>query len=58
MEEKIKKLKEAEKAYQLAMDWYYKENVSKEEYLECIGEYKDYEPREITNIILKLIREL
>ena len=58
MESKIIKLKEIEKAYQLAMDWYYREKVSEEEYLNGIGSYKDYTPEEILGVMTAKIKSL
>ena len=58
MEGRIFQLKEAEKAYQLAMDWYYREKVSEKEYLSDIGKYKDYTPEEILGVITVIIKSL
>lgn len=52
------KLKELEKAYQIAMDWYCREVLYEHEYLEKIGKYKDWAPEEIVNEICKVIKEL
>lgn len=54
----IQKLKELEKYYQISMDWYYREKLYEHEYIEQIGEYKDWTPEEIAEEIFKLIRNL
>jgi len=54
----MEKLKQLEQAYQTAMDWYYKEKIYEHEYLEKIGEYKDWSPEEIIEEICKVIKEL
>jgi hypothetical protein len=58
MKEKILKLKALENAIFIANGWFYDETFTREEYIEQIGEYKDLEPSEIMQLILKLIREL
>jgi len=34
-------------AHKVAMDWYYNEKLTEEEYRSQIGEYEDYNPEEI-----------
>ena len=58
LESKITKLKQVEKSYQVACDYYNMETISTEEYLERIGEYKHYEPDEIIEVICELIKKL
>ena len=52
------KLKELERAYQTAMDWYYREKLYESEYIEKIGKYRDYTPEEIISEMCKIIRKL
>jgi len=56
--DKLEKLKELENTYQISKNWNYKEQYTKQEYLELIGKYADYTPLEITDEICKVIKEL
>ena len=58
LESKITKLKQVEKSYQVACDYYNTETISTSSYLERIGEYKDYEPDDIIEVICELIKKL
>lgn len=56
--DKIEKLKQLEKFYQIANDWWFNEKYTEEEYVEQIGEYIDYEPHEIVAEMCELIKTL
>jgi len=58
LEKKIEKLKELEKYYQVAMDWYYRKKYYEDEYLQKIGSYNKYTPEEIAEEIMEDIKAL
>jgi len=52
------KLKSFLSAYLTAKDWYYEEKLTEEEYIEQIGEWRDYTPEEIADEWCKYIQSL
>jgi len=58
MDDKIKELKKIENAYQVALDWYYREKLTEDEYNNKIGEWKNMEPNEIVDEMCKIIKSL
>ena len=54
----IETIKDYEKYYQIAMDWFYNEKLTEEEYLSSIGDFGDYTPQEIIDEMCEFIRTI
>ena len=59
MNKEIEELKLGEHSYQIAMNYFYREKISKEEYLKTIdGKYRDDSPERIVEDICNIIKNL